>query len=77
MRLQLAFEARYQGVQLQTARATLEVRVRRNENTPQFSEGEYRAELLENYPLGQAILQVQATDKDSHVSVFGYPVLAV
>ena len=62
------FEASYQGVQLQTAVAYLDVRVRRNEHSPQFTSGEYRAELLENFPLGLSILQVQATDEDEHVS---------
>ena len=61
-------EARYQGVQLQLAVAYVDMQVRRNEHTPQFTQGEFRKELLENFPLGAPILTVQATDQDAHVS---------
>ncbi len=67
-RLQLLVRATYQGVRTQQAQAYVNVTVKRNENQPQFTQGEYRREILENFPLGESILQVSATDKDQGVS---------
>jgi len=47
--------------------AFLDVSVTRNENAPQFVQGEYRQELLEYFPLGKSILKVSASDQDKHV----------
>ena len=46
----------------------MNVTVVRNENQPQFTSGEYRKEIMENFRLGESILQVSATDKDVGVS---------
>ena len=46
----------------------MNITVVRNENQPQFTSGEYRKEIMENFPLGESILQVSATDKDVGVS---------
>ena len=51
----------------QHAVAFLELTVTRNENAPEFVQGEYRRDLLEYFPLGESILRVSATDQDKHV----------
>ena len=61
--------ATYEGVRTQTAEAYVNITVQRNENQPQFTSGEYRKEIMENFPLGESILQVSATDKDVGVSM--------
>ena len=66
---QLLVRATYEGVRTQTAEAYVNITVQRNENQPQFTSGEYRKEIMENFPLGESILQVSATDKDVGVSI--------
>ena len=53
------FRATYEGVQTQTVTAYLNITVRRNENRPQFNASEYRREIMENFPLGESVLQVR------------------
>lgn len=66
--MQLLVQATYTGVRTQVATAYVNVTVTRNENTPQFSRGEYREDVLEYYPLGESILRITATDKDENVT---------
>lgn len=61
------FQATFKGVSTQVATAYLDVTVRRNENTPRFTLSEYRAELLEYFPLGEIVTTVEATDADANV----------
>ena len=65
--------ATYNGVRTQVAEAYVNVTVERNQFQPQFTSGEYRKEILENFPLGESILQVSANDRDVGVSVFFIP----
>ena len=65
---QLKVKATYEGVSTHVVYALVNVTVKRNEFTPQFSQGNYRATLLEYFSLGNSVLQVNATDKDAHVS---------
>ena len=48
----------------QKARAQLVLAVRRNENTPVFTQSLYEKEISENFPLGEEIVKVAATDGD-------------
>ncbi len=50
--------ATYAGVSTQTATSYLTIGVRRNDNWPAFNASEYRAELMENFPLGKPVLTV-------------------
>jgi protocadherin Fat 4 len=60
----LMIRATYQGVRFHEAFAYANITVKRNENQPRFTNGEYRKEILEYFPLGDSITQVTATDKD-------------
>ena len=63
-------KATYKGVSTHIVYALVNVTVKHNEHTPQFTHnGDYRDTLLEYFPLGQSILQVTATDEDKHVSI--------
>ena len=48
----------------QTALTRLFVTVLRNVNAPEFTSNNYAARLAENYPLGETVLTVTATDRD-------------
>ena len=67
---QLKVKATYEGVSTHVVYALVNITVKRNEFTPQFSQGDYKATLLEYFSLGNSVLQVNATDKDAHVSNF-------
>ena len=47
-------------------RATTEVimNVQRNVNGPVFARSNYLATVVENYPIGESVAKVQATDRD-------------
>lgn len=63
--LQLMVRAYYQGVSFHEAYTTVNITVKRNEHKPQFTNGEYRKEILEYFQLGDSILQVSASDQDA------------
>ncbi len=64
---QLMVRATYQGVRFHEAFAYVNITVKRNERSPRFTNGEYRKEILEYFPLGESILQIRATDQDRDV----------
>ena len=41
-----------------------------NDNTPQFTEAEYRREVSETTPVGSGVLTISATDPDLNSRVF-------
>ena len=61
---QVMIRAYYQGVSFHETFTTVNITVKRNENKPQFSQGEYRREILEYQQLGASIVQVKAEDRD-------------
>lgn len=62
---QLVFVAYDTSNPTQKARAEVTVSVTRNEHAPVFSKAIYEEEISENFPLGDVIVQVAATDIDS------------
>ncbi len=60
-------KATYTGVSAHEAVCYVDITVTRNERSPQFTQGEYRKEILEYFPLGESILQVSANDQDEGV----------
>ena len=48
----------------QWAEVLVIIEVRRNVNSPQFSQRTYEARVAENYPIGQKVTTVSATDRD-------------
>ena len=52
----------------QRAETMVLITVNRNVNGPQFSQANYRANVVENYPIGASVVTIQATDSD-YVSV--------
>lgn len=56
-------------VTIQSATATVTVRVLRNENGPVFV-GNYVRSMDENSPLGSSVVQLLARDNDTKVKIF-------
>ncbi len=54
--------------QKSTQAATITIRVLRNQNTPQFSQLKYTAEIRQDLGFGNRVATVQATDNDIKVS---------
>jgi len=65
---QLKVRAHFYGLREQTADCTVNITVVRNEYPPVFDQQSYTASLMENFPLGDSILRVHATDQDKYVS---------
>ena len=54
--------------QVQTAFATVNITVTRNENVPVFSTNNYVTNIAETMALGSSVIQLTATDQDALVS---------
>ena len=54
--------------QVQTAFATVNITVTRNENVPVFSTNNYVTNIPETMALGSSVIQLTATDQDALVS---------
>lgn len=65
---QLKVRAQFYGLRQQTADCIVNVTISRNEYPPQFDQQDYKQSLMENFPLGESILRVHATDQDKYVS---------
>ncbi len=49
----------------QRVETSVKITVQRNVNAPQFSQENYRANVVENYPIGASVVTVQARDNDN------------
>lgn len=61
--------AHFYGLREQLADCIVNITISRNEFAPQFDSPTYQASIMENFPLGDSILQVHATDQDRYVSI--------
>ena len=50
---------------VQKAETQVKIIVQRNVNGPQFTQETYRANVVENYPIGASVVTVQARDNDN------------
>ena len=49
----------------QRVETSVKITVQRNVNAPQFGQENYRANVVENYPIGASVVTVQARDNDN------------
>ena len=63
---QLVAEAVYSGVTIQTATATIDITVTRNQNAPRYlnNNNNFAKTISENFPLGDLVENITATDAD-------------
>ena len=65
IKYRLLVQALLKGVRTQIVTATVNIEVVRNENGPKFEPDRYNKNVDEDFPLGETLITVRATDKDN------------